>query len=53
MKTVEQYRSYARDCCRMAASANDTEKQALLQIADAWETLANRREAQTTGDTPA
>lgn len=51
MKTVEQYRSYARDCRRLATNASDIEKQALRQIADAWEALADRREAQIRGDT--
>lgn len=46
MRTVEQYREYARDCRRMAAAAKETEKGALLQIASAWESLATQREMQ-------
>jgi hypothetical protein len=46
MKVVEQYREYARDCRRMASTAKDAEKAALLQIAAAWETLATQRETQ-------
>lgn len=46
MKTVEQYRSYARDCRRMAAAARDSEREALLQIADAWDVLAEQRETK-------
>ena len=46
MQTVEQYREYARDCRRMASTAKETEKGALLQIAAAWETLARQREVQ-------
>ena len=46
MKTVEQYREFARDCRRMAVTAKDAEKAALLEIAAAWESLATQREAQ-------
>lgn len=46
MQTVEQYREYARDCRRMASTAKDAEKAALLQIGAAWETLATQRETQ-------
>lgn len=46
MKTVEQYREYARDCRRLATVAKGLEKTALLQIAEAWETLAAQREAR-------
>ena len=46
MKTGEQYRQFAQDCRRMSASAKESEKAALLEIAAAWDTLAKQREIQ-------
>ena len=51
MRTVEQYREFAQDCRRMASSAKEAERAALLQIAAAWETLATQRESQIRGGT--
>jgi hypothetical protein len=49
MQTVEQYRGFARDCRRRAATAQEAEKIALLEIAEAWESLAAQREAKIGG----
>jgi hypothetical protein len=46
MKIVEQYRQYAADCKSMARKAADSDRHALLQIAEAWDALAAQREEQ-------
>ena len=46
MKTVAEYRLYAEECRRLAAStARPEDKQALETIARAWERVADEREA--------
>jgi hypothetical protein len=56
MKTVAEYRTYAAECRRLAARLLRLEdKQALETIAQAWDNLADEREArllkQIDGDT--
>ena len=47
MKTVAEYRLYAKDCRRLAANtARPEDKQALETIARAWDQVADEREAQ-------
>jgi hypothetical protein len=37
MKDKEQYEEYAKDCLRMAAKASGKDKEALLKMAEAWQ----------------
>jgi hypothetical protein len=46
MQEVEKYRQYAADCMRLAGRAsNESDKHALMKIADAWEQQAKMAEA--------
>ena len=46
MKTVAEYRLYAKECRRLAANtARPEDKQALETIARAWDQVADEREA--------
>ena len=40
----QKYRQYAADCVRLAQTMASTDKQALLEIAVAWETRAQEAE---------
>ncbi len=45
MQEVEKYRQYAADCMRLAAKAtSESDKHALLKIAQAWEQQAKMAE---------
>lgn len=47
MKTVAEYRLYADECRKLAATAaRPQDKQALESIARAWDRVADEREAQ-------
>jgi chromosome segregation ATPase len=44
MKKASEYRDHAEECRRMASAvANEDHKTALIQMAEAWETLARDR----------
>ncbi len=46
MQEVEKYQQYAADCIRLAAKArSESDKHALMKIADAWEQQAKMAEA--------
>jgi hypothetical protein len=49
MKDVIKFREYAEDCRRLAKSMKPEHKATLLEIADAWERVAEevKREAGT------
>lgn len=40
MREAETYLEFAKDCRRLAATANDKDKVVLLKIAEAWEAQA-------------
>jgi hypothetical protein len=40
MQEVEQYRQFAKDCLRLAATASAKDRAVLLRIAEAWEQQA-------------
>ncbi len=40
MRTVDRYRNYAEECRRLAKTMSKENGQRLLEIADAWLTLA-------------
>jgi hypothetical protein len=45
MGKADQYRHYAAECIRLAQkSLNQTERETLLGMAEAWRRLAERRE---------
>jgi hypothetical protein len=47
MKTVAEYREFARACAELAAKlADPKDKEAALLMASAWEKVANEREAE-------
>lgn len=46
MQDAKKYREYAVECRRMAERARGDDKQALLNIAEAWERQAQVAEAQ-------
>jgi hypothetical protein len=46
MKDVIKFREYAEDCRRLAKSMKLEHKATLLEIADAWERVAEERERQ-------
>jgi hypothetical protein len=47
MKSVAEYRELAEECRELAAKlSNPEDKRALEQIASAWDTIADKREAQ-------
>jgi hypothetical protein len=48
MQEVEQYRQYAKECMRLAATASPKDKAVLLKIAEAWEQQAKLAEAART-----
>jgi hypothetical protein len=53
MKTVEEYRGFARDCRKLAAELTDPEDQrAMALMATAWDKVANEREAALKSGSP-
>jgi hypothetical protein len=51
MQEVDEYRTYAEDCRRMARTAsNPDDKRRLLEMATVWTLLASEREAQIDGE---
>ena len=44
MQDVAKYRQYAADCRRLADRASQADKDALMKIAEAWETQAEMSE---------
>jgi hypothetical protein len=44
MQEVEQYRQFAKDCLRLAATASAKDRAVLLRIAEAWEQQAKLAE---------
>jgi hypothetical protein len=46
MKDVVKFREYADDCRRLAKSMEPEHKTTLLEIADAWERVAEERERE-------
>ncbi|MGB6799819.1 MAG: hypothetical protein WBE48_25475 [Xanthobacteraceae bacterium] len=53
MKTVAEYRQFAQDCREMAARMDDPQDREALELqANAWEKVANEREAKLKGDDP-
>ena len=53
MKTVEEYRGFARDCRKLVAELTDPEdKRAVELMAAAWEKVANEREAMLKSRSP-
>lgn len=51
MQEVDEYRTYAEDCRRMARTAsNPDDKRRLLEMATVWTLLANEREALINGE---
>jgi hypothetical protein len=44
LRESEKFRKYAADCIRIASQMNGKDRQALLEIADAWETRAQDAE---------
>jgi hypothetical protein len=52
MKTVAEYRAFARDCRKLAARLTKQEdRTALEMMAAAWERIANEREQALRGGT--
>jgi hypothetical protein len=49
----EKYRKYAADCIRIARQMSGKDRQALLEIADAWEMRAREAEKKEKGRTTA
>lgn len=47
MRTVQEYREYAEGCRMLAEKLTDpNDKRAVLMMAEAWDRVANEREAQ-------
>jgi hypothetical protein len=46
MLEAKEYRQYAKDCVRIAASMSGKDRQTLLDIADAWEARALEAESK-------
>jgi hypothetical protein len=44
MQKATQYRLFAKECRDLAEKMKGSQKQKLMQIAEAWETLANENE---------
>jgi hypothetical protein len=48
METLDQYREYAAECFRLASkSKTEADEKTLLEIARAWEKLAEEAEAES------
>jgi hypothetical protein len=47
VRTVQEYREYAEGCRLLAARlADPNDKRAVLMMAEAWDRVANEREAE-------
>jgi hypothetical protein len=44
LRESEKFRNYAAECIRIASQMSGKDRQALLEIADAWETRAQDAE---------
>ena len=49
LRESEKFRKYAADCVRIASQMSGKDRQALLEIADAWETRAQDAEKKEKG----
>jgi hypothetical protein len=49
LRESEKFRKYATDCIRIANQMSGRDRQALLEIADAWETRAQDAEKKERG----
>ena len=49
MRDAEKFRKYAADCIRIASQMSGKDRQALLEIADAWEARAQDSEKREKG----
>lgn len=49
MRESEKFRNYAAECIRIASQMSGKDRQALLEIADAWETRAQDAEKKEKG----
>ena len=49
MRESEKFRKYAADCLRIASQMSGKDRQALLEIADAWETRAQDADRKEQG----
>jgi hypothetical protein len=49
LRDSEKFRKYAADCLRIARQMNGKDRQALLEIADAWEARAQDAEKKEKG----
>ena len=49
LRESEKFRKYAADCTRIASQMSGKDRQALLEIADAWETRAQDAEKKEKG----
>jgi len=49
LRDSEKFRKYAADCLRIASQMSGKDRQALLEIADAWETRALEAEKKEKG----
>ena len=51
MRDAEKFRKYAADCLRIADQMSGKDRQALLEIADAWVARAQESEKKEKGRT--
>ena len=49
LRESEKFRDYAAECIRIASQMSGKDRQALLEIADAWETRAQDAEKKEKG----
>jgi hypothetical protein len=49
LRDSEKFRKYAADCLRIARQMSGKDRQALLEIADAWEARAQDAEKKEKG----
>jgi len=49
LRESEKFRKYAADCIRIASQMSGQDRQALLDIANAWETRAQDAEKKEKG----
>jgi hypothetical protein len=52
LQESEKFRKYAAECIRIASQMSGKDRQALLEIADAWETRAQDAEKKGKGSPP-
>jgi hypothetical protein len=50
MQDSKQYRQYAADCRRLAATMGSKDKEILLTMAEAWEARAQEAERKESGN---